>query len=196
MPLDVEKLRWVGFTTSLFRTLTEEAKNSTRESIARGIFRQTLLAAGSPQQQKSLLEQHLLQQISAVLRIPAAEIDNQVPLIDMGMDSLMALELRNRVEATLGLKLSATLLWNYPTMAALTPYLVRRMNITLGIIDQSRPESSGNDGNRQDLTSVLTEVEHLSEEKIDEFILVEGSHLSEREIEALLAETADLPADD
>jgi len=103
MPLDVEKLRWVGFTTSLFRTLTEEAKNSTRESIARGIFRQTLLAAGSPQQQKSLLEQHLLQQISAVLRIPAAEIDNQVPLIDMGMDSLMALELRNRVEATLGL---------------------------------------------------------------------------------------------
>jgi len=81
-------------------------------------------------------------------------------------------------------------------MAALTPYLVRRMNITLGIIDQSRPESSGNDGNRQDLTSVLTEVEHLSEEKIDEFILVEGSHLSEREIEALLAETADLPADD
>jgi phthiocerol/phenolphthiocerol synthesis type-I polyketide synthase C len=37
----------------------------------------------------------------------------------MGLDSLMALELRNRLEAAFGLKLSPTLLWTYGNAHAL-----------------------------------------------------------------------------
>ena len=46
-------------------------------------------------------------------------LDPRTPLRDLGLDSLMTLELRNRLEADYGLRLSATLVWNYPTIAAL-----------------------------------------------------------------------------
>jgi hypothetical protein len=41
----------------------------------------------------------------------------------------MALELRNRLEPSLGLTLSATMLWAYPTVATLAAHLVDRLGI-------------------------------------------------------------------
>jgi acyl carrier protein len=58
-----------------------------------------------------------------VLRLAPARIDPRRPLGAMGLDSLMALELRNRLESALGRTLSATLAWNYPTVDALVDYL-------------------------------------------------------------------------
>ncbi len=53
----------------------------------------------------------------------------------MGLDSLMALELRNRLEAETGLKLSATVAWNYPTVARLAEHLAERMDVPLDQTD-------------------------------------------------------------
>jgi hypothetical protein len=39
----------------------------------------------------------------------------------------MALELRNRLERNLRLKLSATLVWNYPTITAIAAHLESRL---------------------------------------------------------------------
>ena len=52
-------------------------------------------------------------------------IDNGRPLNDLGLDSLMAVELRNMLGAGLELArpLPATLLFDYPTMDALADYL-------------------------------------------------------------------------
>lgn len=41
----------------------------------------------------------------------------------MGLTSLLALELRNRLERALGRPLSATLAWNYPTVTKLAGHL-------------------------------------------------------------------------
>ncbi|MCB9755757.1 MAG: acyl carrier protein [Myxococcales bacterium] len=43
------------------------------------------------------------------------------------MDSLMGLELRNRIEIELGLKVPPTLLWTYPTVLALAEHLAREL---------------------------------------------------------------------
>jgi phthiocerol/phenolphthiocerol synthesis type-I polyketide synthase C len=45
----------------------------------------------------------------------------------LGLDSLMALELRNRLEASLGATLPATLLWAYPTITDLAGALCERL---------------------------------------------------------------------
>jgi myxalamid-type polyketide synthase MxaE and MxaD len=41
----------------------------------------------------------------------------------MGLSSLLAMELRNRLELLVGRSLSATLVWNYPTIDGLVGFL-------------------------------------------------------------------------
>jgi myxalamid-type polyketide synthase MxaE and MxaD len=47
----------------------------------------------------------------------------------LGLESLTALEFRKRLEVSLGLRLSATIVWNYPTVSALAEHLAARMDI-------------------------------------------------------------------
>jgi hypothetical protein len=50
----------------------------------------------------------------------------------MGLDSLMGVELRNRLELDLGLRLPATLAWNYPTVDALSTFLLGKIALADG----------------------------------------------------------------
>jgi acyl transferase domain-containing protein/NADPH:quinone reductase-like Zn-dependent oxidoreductase/NAD(P)-dependent dehydrogenase (short-subunit alcohol dehydrogenase family) len=51
-------------------------------------------------------------------------IDPSMPLGDLGLDSLLAVELRNTLSAAVGQSLSATLLFDYPTIDAISDYFV------------------------------------------------------------------------
>jgi acyl transferase domain-containing protein/acyl-CoA synthetase (AMP-forming)/AMP-acid ligase II/acyl carrier protein/NAD(P)-dependent dehydrogenase (short-subunit alcohol dehydrogenase family) len=75
------------------------------------------------------IREHLRSQIAAVLRVAPDRLDPHRPLGAFGMDSLFAIELRNRLEASLGLTLSATLVWNHPTIAALATYFLARQDL-------------------------------------------------------------------
>ena len=48
----------------------------------------------------------------------------EMPLQQLGLDSLMALELRNLLAQALGSPLKATLLFDYPTIRGLAQYLL------------------------------------------------------------------------
>jgi acyl carrier protein len=58
------------------------------------------------------------------------ELDIDRPLQEIGLDSLMAVEIRNRLAAATGQKLPATLLFNHPTVSAISrmilPLLIPR----------------------------------------------------------------------
>jgi acyl carrier protein len=71
-----------------------------------------------------VLLQHVKQQILAVMGVPPGHgIDNEQGLRDAGLDSLMALELKNRLQDDVGRSLPATLAFDFPTIAALTHFL-------------------------------------------------------------------------
>ncbi len=53
-----------------------------------------------------------------------ADVATDQGLFEMGMDSLMSLELKKRIEASVGTSLPATLTFNYPTIDALAGFLV------------------------------------------------------------------------
>ncbi|MGH3246651.1 MAG: type I polyketide synthase [Trebonia sp.] len=63
------------------------------------------------------------EEAAEVLRLTPERLAPDVPLRSLGMDSLMSLELRNRLESALGLRLSPTLLWKHGTLNRLVPAL-------------------------------------------------------------------------
>lgn len=89
----------------------------------------TLLAETAPSRRRGALEQHLIEHIERVLRLPAGRIDPQWPFLSYGMDSLMSLEIRHRLEASLNLRLSAAVLYTYPNVAALVDHLLEEMQL-------------------------------------------------------------------
>ena len=76
-------------------------------------------------QRRSLVLAHIAEQALSVLGLsPATELDPRAPLKDAGLDSLMAVELRNALTRSVGQSLPATLLFDYPSLEALTTHLM------------------------------------------------------------------------
>jgi NADPH:quinone reductase-like Zn-dependent oxidoreductase/SAM-dependent methyltransferase/short-subunit dehydrogenase/acyl carrier protein len=61
----------------------------------------TSLRSAAPEARLSLLEGALRAEVSRILAIPAAQVDADQPLADLGLDSLMSVELENVVESLL-----------------------------------------------------------------------------------------------
>lgn len=55
---------------------------------------------------------------------PAKPVDPRTPLGDLGLDSLLAVELRNKLGKALAVALPSTLLFDYPSIETLTDYLL------------------------------------------------------------------------
>ena len=81
------------------------------------------LAAAGLAERRQLLDGVVRDAVGAVLKITPSRLDPRKALGTMGLNSLMAMELRNRLEVALGRPLSATLAWNYPTVEALVAHL-------------------------------------------------------------------------
>jgi acyl carrier protein/short-subunit dehydrogenase len=81
--------------------------------------------AGLPSaEQDQILAGLVLAQTAAVLGHGSPETVNAArPFTDLGIGSLAAVELRNRLTAATGLKLPATLIYDYPTTSKLAEYL-------------------------------------------------------------------------
>jgi 6-methylsalicylic acid synthase len=54
------------------------------------------------------------------------EIDIRIPLSDFGVDSVMTIALRQKLQSSLKLKVPQTLMWNYPTVAAMTDWFLKQ----------------------------------------------------------------------
>jgi len=78
------------------------------------------------EQRPARLASVIADEIRAVLRSSDA-IDHSEAMTSLGLDSLMALELRNRLESSLGITLPAALVWAYPTISDLAGVLCERM---------------------------------------------------------------------
>ncbi len=68
--------------------------------------------------------EHLRDIVAEVTRIDRAEIREDAGFFDLGMDSLMAVELRRQVEHAVGRELPATLAMDYPRLTDVADYLL------------------------------------------------------------------------
>ncbi|MGZ4763408.1 MAG: acyl carrier protein, partial [Ilumatobacteraceae bacterium] len=85
-----------------------------------------LLAAALPDERHDVLVDAVRASVARVLRVAdPSRLQRDQPLLDLGFDSLMAIELRNVLGTALALarKLPATLVFDYPTIAAIATHL-------------------------------------------------------------------------
>ncbi len=97
------------------------------------------------QRRRKLLVDYLRQAVAEVTRVDAAEIREDAGFFDLGMDSLMAIELRQRIEQGVGKEIPATLAMDYPRLSDVADYL---LGDVLGLGERSDADSSAVAGAR------------------------------------------------
>ncbi|WP_069811170.1 type I polyketide synthase [Streptomyces sp. TP-A0874] len=130
-----------------------------------------LAAASDGPARRRLLEAELTEQLRTVLRLGPAPVDPAAPLSTFGIDSLGALELRNRLEKALGITLPATLVWAHPTLAALAGNLGERLGFVLDPPTGDpapEPDPDLTDGDQELLAQILRTVDEGAAERTPE----------------------------
>jgi myxalamid-type polyketide synthase MxaE and MxaD len=115
-----------------------------------------------------VLETFLQEEAARILKRAPAAIDVTKPFRVMGLDSLMALEFRNRLESSFGIRLPATLAWNYPTVTALARHLLTRL--VLDVPSPTAPAEPMAD-QTDDVERLLAEIEGLSDDEARQLAL-------------------------
>jgi NADPH:quinone reductase-like Zn-dependent oxidoreductase/acyl carrier protein len=110
-----------------------------------------------------LLSDHVREHVARVL---GAESSEAIPVLrgfqEMGMDSLTTLELRNRLQGSLGRPLPSTLAFDYPNVAALATFLLRDLGLEQAAGTEGRPRASTS-GTKLEIDEWLAHVESLTD---------------------------------
>jgi phthiocerol/phenolphthiocerol synthesis type-I polyketide synthase A len=73
------------------------------------------------------LEAGLRTILARELHLPEAELALDLPFAELGLNSVMAMSVRRDTEQFVGIELSATMLFNYPTIIALAEHLAKKL---------------------------------------------------------------------
>ncbi|WP_396334769.1 phosphopantetheine-binding protein [Clostridium sp.] len=77
---------------------------------------------------KESLEAFMIELIAEKLGIEVKEVNKEISFMELGINSIMSLAIRNAIEENLGIKISSTLLFNYNTAAQMSQYLASVLN--------------------------------------------------------------------
>jgi myxalamid-type polyketide synthase MxaB len=153
------------FLSELSRKTEDPAPSGKAKAEPAEAFLQQLNQAPPTKRRQQLLE-FVGAQAVKVLGLDAAQsLDYKQPLNDLGLDSLMAVELRSLLSAQLGLArgLPATLVFDYPTIEALADYLAKEV-LHWEKAPPAKPESPQE---QEGLSDLLDRIEGLSDEEVD-----------------------------
>lgn len=103
---------------SVKQTRAAERKPSTESGWRARIF------AAPERRRHAQLRDEVRALVASVLGAPDVGVGYEAPLRELGLDSLMAVELRNRLGEAVGMALPATVTFDYPTVAHLTKFLL------------------------------------------------------------------------
>lgn len=81
--------------------------------------------------------------LSSVLHIDDSEFDHDMPYIDFGVDSVLSIEIINRINEQLRISLRSVDLFNYGSIRQLSNHLVKEYATEInGTLNQSKPAPS------------------------------------------------------
>ncbi|AWS44268.1 type I polyketide synthase [Streptosporangium sp. 'caverna'] len=118
--------RWEGELPALLRGLAGRAGGRVARVVGSGLAGR--LAGRDAAGQQALVLAVVQERVAAVLgHSSAVLVPAQRPFQELGFDSLMAVELRNSLAEVSGLRLPATLVFDYPTAQAVAEYVLGQL---------------------------------------------------------------------
>jgi acyl carrier protein len=101
---------------------------------------------------------HVRDVVRQVLGVePARTLELAQGLRALGMDSLMAVELRNHLQAGAGRPLPSTVAFDYPTIGTLAAFLAHTIGVDLGTADVAAVSDTGVAAPQDDLRDLSDE---------------------------------------
>ncbi|HLW48922.1 MAG TPA: SDR family NAD(P)-dependent oxidoreductase [bacterium] len=97
------------------------------------------LSAAAPERRHTLIESHLRARISKIMGLSGAKLDAAQPLVMLGLDSLMAIELRTWIQGELGRDIPIMMLLGGATLAQLATELTRDARVEQSESAANRP---------------------------------------------------------
>ncbi|RCJ41934.1 hypothetical protein A6770_35715 [Nostoc minutum NIES-26] len=109
---------------------------------------------------------HIQTEIAKILGLSSGQLpDTKIGFFAMGMDSLMVVQLRDRLKTSLGHSLSATVAFNYPTIEALAEYFAKE------VFSASVKSDNLLHHNKNNLEVTANMLEDFSEEEMEALLL-------------------------
>jgi len=149
----------------LIAVLPEDIEDKT--NLAPSLLQQ--LEAVTETQRRELLRQALQEEVARVLGLPITnKPGSEVGFFEMGMDSLTAVDLRDRLSKLLGVNLSSTLTFDFPNIEKLEKYLINQHLVKVGLFtpetDQDQQEGDSLEAN------LLDEIKQSSNQELESSI--------------------------
>jgi acyl transferase domain-containing protein/acyl carrier protein len=169
----VMPVRWPEFLARAgeWPFLAEIQHAETSASTMTAVPQQDLLAqldAARPNRRRSIVHEHVASVAREVLGLDVtARFDVTHGFRELGMDSLMAVDLRNRLQRSIGKPLPSTLAFDRPTVDVLATYLADEV-LLLPPSDEDAPPAVPPPAIEAD--DLLTDLEELSDAEVDRLL--------------------------
>lgn len=135
-----------------------ERRETSAQGNTQGAQLPNLIAETEPGRRLYVTLEHTRQLAAALMGFEKEHIAVDVPLPDQGLDSLMAVELRNKIGIAVGSELPVSLFFDYPTLEKLAVYLLEDV---MGSAPANAPQSFEEPQEELSGDALLEELESL-----------------------------------
>jgi acyl carrier protein len=176
MRMDWQKVAKSLSTAELSQMLSALAGASTLEQQGgeEGSRIREVVLQAKAEEREEIIQTYIREQVARVLGASASKLDADRPLNELGLDSLMGVELKNRVESDLTLSLPMRELMQSPTINSLSRAILGQLTTSASVPQDTAP---------------------LPQETTEE-LSARVAQLSDEEVDSLLSEILDEEADE
>jgi acyl transferase domain-containing protein len=159
----------------LLEEIAAEAPSHSKTIQAKEEVLKKLEAASSPERREVLIT-HIHSLVAKTLGLATSrQLDTSVGFFEMGMDSIMAVELKNRLERSLNLSLPRTVTFEHPNVEKLAGFLIAKLFPSTPASATSASIEPEQNGHKQ--TAALADITKLSEDELAAIVDEELSRL-------------------
>jgi acyl transferase domain-containing protein/acyl carrier protein len=156
-----------GTEPALLSDLANEEAAGPSQGADSGEKRSAILDA-APADRPQLLQSYVTEQVARVLGLSPSQLDIQQPLTNLGLDSLMAVELKNRISADLGVNVPMVKFLQGFSVAQAATQLLEQLTADADGSTEPRPMARARENESDE--DLLANIDKLSEEQVNSML--------------------------